>query len=209
MNEENVISIKNEEGRLVVSSREIANHFKKQHKHVLDSINNIINKMNCSEKYFKKSFYKDPSGKSNKQYLLTREGVSFYVSSLRNCNKQAVEWLIANGFQVLFTKGCKETETLSIIESSFYNYRSIRQYNVDKYRIDLYFPDLKLAIECDEFGHADRDIEYEVERQKYIQNKLNCKFIRFNPDEKNFNIGSVIYNINTYLNKNKLNLQAI
>ena len=38
----------------------------------------------------------------------------------------------------------------------------IEQYHVDGYRIDLYFPEYKLAIECDEFGHRDRDLEYEI-----------------------------------------------
>ena len=45
----------------------------------------------------------------------------------------------------------------------------IDQYTVDNYRIDLYFPKHKLAIECDEFDHADRDIEYEVKRQNHHQ----------------------------------------
>ena len=46
-----------------------------------------------------------------------------------------------------------------------------------------------------EFGHLDRDIEYEVKRQKYIENKLGCQFIRYNPDAKDFNIFKVINRI--------------
>ena len=64
----------------------------------------------------------------------------------------------------------------------------IDQYSVDNYRVDLYFPEYRLAIECDEFGHEDRDIGYEVTRQKYIENKLDCIFIRYNPDAKDFKI---------------------
>ena len=48
----------------------------------------------------------------------------------------------------------------------------------------MYFPEHKLAVECDEFGHNDRDVNYEVTRQKYMEAKLGCQFIRFNPDAK-------------------------
>ena len=62
----------------------------------------------------------------------------------------------------------------------------IDQYNVDGYRIDLYFPEYKLAIECDEFDHNDRDVKYEVKRQMHIENKLDCDFIKHNPDADDF-----------------------
>ena len=37
-------------------------------------------------------------------------------------------------------------------------------------------------------GHQDRDFNYEVQIQKALEEKLSCKFIRINPDEKNFDI---------------------
>ena len=52
--------------------------------------------------------------------------------------------------------------------------------------IDFYFPKYKLAVEIDELGHADRDSVKEKERQTEIAEYLGCKFIRINPDEKNF-----------------------
>ena len=57
----------------------------------------------------------------------------------------------------------------------------ILQHNVLGYRIDAYFFQYKLAIEVDEQGHYDRDIDYEIERQKAIENKLGSEFIRINP----------------------------
>ena len=69
------------------------------------------------------------------------------------------------------------------------------QYSVDQYKIDLCFPKHKLAIECDEFCHLDRDIEYEVKRQKDIERKLGCMFIQYNPDAKAFNMFKVINRI--------------
>ena len=68
----------------------------------------------------------------------------------------------------------------------------IHQFGAGKYRIDLYFPKYKFAIECDEFDYCDRDIEYEVERQKHIEKLLNCIFVRFNPDAKDFFILEVV-----------------
>ena len=52
---------------------------------------------------------------------------------------------------------------------------------------DAYFPKYKSAIEVYEQGHNDRDIDYEVKRQKAIENKLGCKFIIINPAKENFN----------------------
>jgi very-short-patch-repair endonuclease len=61
-----------------------------------------------------------------------------------------------------------------------------------------------LIIECDEFNHKDRNKKYELERQFFIENELNATFIRFNPDDNNFNILDVIskihYNMCNYKN---------
>ena len=62
------------------------------------------------------------------------------------------------------------------------------QHNVLGYRIDAYFPKYQLAIEVDEQGHNDRDIDYEIKRQKAIGKLLGCEFIRINPAKENFNI---------------------
>ena len=55
------------------------------------------------------------------------------------------------------------------------------------YKIDLYFHDCKLAIEVDEKGHKDRNIDQEIKRQKAIEKEIDCEFIRTNPGEKDFN----------------------
>ena len=43
------------------------------------------------------------------------------------------------------------------------------QYNVVGYTIDLYFHEYELAIEVDELGHNDRNIDYEIQRQRAIE----------------------------------------
>ena len=76
----------------------------------------------------------------------------------------------------------------------------IHQFSAGKYRIDLYFPKYKLAIECDEFDHRDRDIEYEAERQKNIEMLLDCTFVRFNPDAKDFCILKTVNKVFVHIN---------
>ena len=62
------------------------------------------------------------------------------------------------------------------------------QYSALNYKIDVYFHDYKLAIEPDEKGHRDRNTDHEIKRQKALEKELNCKFIRIDPNDKNFNI---------------------
>ena len=87
---------------------------------------------------------------------------------------------------------CKESESCGAIMKAFKGENMKTQYKVDNYRIDLYFPDFNLAVECDEHGHKDRSESKEKKRQKHITNKLNCQWLRFNPDDKDFNIFDVI-----------------
>ena len=53
------------------------------------------------------------------------------------------------------------------------------------FRIDIYFTEYCLAVEIDEKGHTDRDLIFEEKRQKALEKKLNCKFIRVNTSSKN------------------------
>ena len=89
----------------------------------------------------------------------------------------------------------KEQDALNQIMQAFNGEEMIHQFGIGKYRIDPYFPKYKLAVECDEFDHRDRDIGYEVERQKHIEKVLNCTFVRFNPDAKEFCIMEVVNQI--------------
>ena len=52
------------------------------------------------------------------------------------------------------------------------------QYSILGYRIALNFHKYKLAIEADELGHTNRNINNEIERQKALEKELNCVFIR-------------------------------
>jgi len=71
----------------------------------------------------------------------------------------------------------------------------VTQFKVDDYRVDLYFPDYNLSVECDEHGHKDRNPLKEKKRHNHITNQIHCKWLRFNPDEADFNIFDVINRI--------------
>ena len=72
------------------------------------------------------------------------------------------------------------------------------------YRIDLYFHEYKLAIEVDELGHTNRNINNEIERQKALEKELNCVFIRINPDAADFNICKEINKIHRHINQSTI-----
>lgn len=55
----------------------------------------------------------------------------------------------------------------------------ISQYIVDNYKIDFYIPKHNIAVEYDEQQHfVVTNQKKDLERQKYIEDKLGCKFIR-------------------------------
>ena len=56
-------------------------------------------------------------------------------------------------------------------------------------------------MEVDELGHNDRNIDYEVQRERAIEKQLGCVFIWVNPDEENFNIFSAIIQIHRHIKK--------
>ena len=139
---------------------------------------------------FKKILKINTNGGKQSMIVVNIDGVKKIIQSSRSINKDK---LITNlNIELDIVYDCKESSYLKIISSSFKKFSQIFQYKVGIYRIDLYLPEYKLAIEVDEFDHCDRDKIYEKERQNFIEKELNCKFIRFNPDQKNFNIGDII-----------------
>lgn len=57
-----------------------------------------------------------------------------------------------------------ELTTMAQIMTTFKGCQMQQQFCVGDYRIDLYFSDDKVAVECDEFDHQNRDINKEVKR---------------------------------------------
>ena len=74
---------------------------------------------------------------------------------------------------------------------------------IEDYLIDFHFPKYKLAVEIDELGHADRDSVKENKRQTEITKYLDCKFIRINPDKKDFGAYDGLCEIYKFFNEFK------
>ena len=58
--------------------------------------------------------------------------------------------------------------------------------------IDIYFHNYIFAIEIDENWHNDRNIDYQIKKQKAIEQELGCAFIKSNPDKEDIDIYEII-----------------
>lgn len=61
----------------VVSSREVAKEFEKQHKNVMQAINNLECSAKFNELNFQPVTYKDAHGQKRPEYLMTKDGFTF------------------------------------------------------------------------------------------------------------------------------------
>ena len=93
----------------------------------------------------------------------------------------------------------KEQSVLKSTMDAFEEENMQTQFSVLGYRIELYFHDYKPAIELDEKGHKDRNIDHEIKRQKVLEKEIGCKFIRIDPDEEDFNIFKAINEIHRHI----------
>ena len=128
---------------------------------------------------------------------------------------------------------CPEFEVKSKIGKSFKKHNPLEEYSVKIYetdpyfyehykekiqvdeneckyilfRIDIYFSECFLAVEIDERGHTDRDLIFEEKRQKALEKKLGCKFIRINTSnakngyDLDYEVGNVQAFIDEFKNK--------
>ena len=96
-----------------------------------------------------------------------------------------------------------EKYSVKIYKTDPYYYEQYEKYiqvddNECKYilfKIDIYFSKYSLAVEIDKKGD-DRNIIFEVKRQKALEKKHNCKFIRINAsNDLDYELG----NINTFI----------
>ena len=142
--------------------------------------------------------------------LTYHQRLTFYINVngfqdlLFKCEKpQAVE--IANKLDIRHTTLYvrKEIEIVTHIQVflTTLNIPFEFQKTVGTYRVDLYIPTKRLAIEIDEHGHSNRGSTYEKKREEYIRKQLSCQFLRFNPDVKDFNIFVCLATITSHIMK--------
>ena len=120
-----------------------------------------------------------------------------------------------------------DTEVRSKINNIFRNHNPLEKYSVKIYKIDpyfyeqyekhiqvddnkhkytlfkidIYFSEYSLAVEIDKKG-VDRDLIFEIKKQKALEKTLNCKFIRINTNnDLDYELG----NIHTFIHEFKNN----
>ncbi len=72
--------------------------------------------------------------------------------------------------------GKNEKQILDKLEREL-KYRIIRQYEIGRYYLDGYIPEINLVIEVDEKYHNNKK-KKDIEREEFIKQKLGCKFLR-------------------------------
>ena len=70
----------------------------------------------------------------------------------------------------------KEQTVINLIKDAFEGENIQTQYTVLSYRTDIYFHEYKLAIQVDELRYNDRNIDYEIQRQRALERELDCVF---------------------------------
>ena len=77
--------------QVVVSSRQVAEKFGKEHKHVLDSVREILKAENSAVRFFQENMYKvEGNNKSYPEYLMNRDG--FTLLAMGFTGKDALQW---------------------------------------------------------------------------------------------------------------------
>ena len=85
----NDIVLSTQNGEPVASSREIAKHFGKEHKHVLAAIRQILVAENSATKFFHETTF-EYRGQKFPEYLMNRDGFSLLAMGFTG--KEAVQW---------------------------------------------------------------------------------------------------------------------
>ena len=141
---------------------------------------------NKYDEEYKKCRYKLNESTNQPHRRFTHVDLAFKI--IKNC-KTDESWAFKKklGFTLHDVVNTKEQSVISAIKDASEEDDTQTQYSILGYTIDLFFHKYKLAIEVDELGHADRNIN-EIKRQRALEKELNCVFIRINPDERGFSM---------------------
>jgi len=140
---------------------------------------------------------KQNGGQNKITFMLTEEAFEIFKNSFNMRNRYIVD--VNQEVKIVKFAMCIETQTIGFIANAYSNVLNVkRQHVMGKYRVDLYFVDHKLGVECDENGHEDRDPLQEQIRENYLKEAGN-KLIRFNPNATGFDLSNVLREINAVL----------
>lgn len=137
--------------------------------------------------------------------LITIDGACEILLKTRKLITPDVVYLLKKFGIETTNKKCltKEQQSLSEISTIFKIENHDFQYPIGQYIIDMYFSDYKIIVECDEGNHSSYDPVKEAERVRYINKYLDINddhWIRFNPDEENYDIAKIVGQIYMKIN---------
>lgn len=132
----------------------------------------------------------DGIGRQQETTMLTEQGVKRLLCSSRK--PLAVRIAKKAGIKVHNKYTSIETSIILMIQKTFKGEEILDQYPVGPYRIDLYFPKYKLAIEIDEDAHRNKIIA-DMVRQDVISKELGCIFLRIPEKTDIFHYLNLIY----------------
>ena len=129
----------------------------------------------------------------NDVHLLIQKAKTISENDKYNFEKWLIQLDLVNKKVIIESR--KEIEFISSLEDFLEGAginKGIKQYKVLNYKIDYYIPSINIAIEYDENNHSGYTYEQQEFRQKIIENKLKCNFIRLS--DKNtteYNLGII------------------
>ena len=150
------IILKEENGKILANSREVAEKFGKRHSDVIRSIKNILKSSPELSSEFILSYYKATNGKLNPYYILSKKGSSILKTKYTYS-------AMSPRFEFKFDNMLKEM---------FPSKKIFTQYPILNYRIDFFMPDVNIIIEYDEEQHKYSKTE-DVKRINEIKRELN------------------------------------
>lgn len=121
--------------------------------------------------------------------------------------KNFLKFLNISDKEIIYCR--KEIEFLNILETQLKMFGFLkfeRQYSKLKcgnYRIDLFLPEINIAIEYDETKHKYYTYEQQELRQKLIEEELKCSFIRVSDNKSHIENSAIV--LRELMKLNKLN----
>ena len=108
--------------------------------------------------------------KNSKHSMYVHEDISItIIMQSRLSDPETIKFRSDLGFNQINLILKKEQTVLKPIKDAFKGEDMQTLYTVIGYRIDFYFHKYKLAVEVDELGHVDRNLNNEIERQKALE----------------------------------------
>lgn len=139
---------------------------------------------------------------SNNIYLLSERGYAILVEIMSDKTLEVSEAMFRDYFncnKYVVVSNRKEIEFIECLEQTLLPFditQFERQYSKLKcgnYKIDLYLPEINVAIEYDENEHKRYTYEQQELRQKLIEEELGCRFIRVTDKmSHSYNVGKVL-----------------